>query len=75
MAESSGGIGGGMVAIFGSIVGLAVIAVIVSSRAQTASILQALGGAAGTAIGAATAPVTGASSTTSSVTPIKLPGQ
>ena len=74
MAESSGGTGA-IVAIFGSLIGLAVIAVIVSQRAQTASILGALGSAAGTAIGAATAPVTGASSTTSSVTPLKLPGQ
>ena len=61
MADSSGassGIGA-LVSIFASIIGLAVIAVIVSQKAQTAGILQALGSAAGTAIGAATAPVTG----------------
>jgi hypothetical protein len=74
MAESSGGTGA-IVAIFGSLIGLAVIAVIVSQRAQTSSILQALGSAAGTAIGAATAPVTGSSTSGASVTPIKLPGQ
>jgi hypothetical protein len=63
MADSSGGLGGAIVGIFGTLIGLATIAVMVSQRAQTGSILTALGGAAGTAIGAAVAPVTaGASS-------------
>ena len=46
------------VALFTALIGLAVVAVIVSQRAQTASVIQALGGGVASAIGAATAPVT-----------------
>jgi hypothetical protein len=64
MADSSGGGVSAIVGIFGTLISLAVVAVIVSQRAQTSSILTALGGAAGAAIGAAVAPVTGASTGT-----------
>lgn len=49
---------GGAVAVFTALFTVAIIAVIVSQRAQTAAILQALGGAASAGIGAAVAPVT-----------------
>ncbi len=47
------------VTIATAIVGVAILAVIVSRNADTANVLQAAGGAFGTAINAATAPVTG----------------
>jgi hypothetical protein len=56
--------GGVFLAIFTGLMTLAVIAVILSQNAQTAKVLQALGSATGTAIGAAVAPVTGQSSQT-----------
>ena len=43
---------------FSSIVTLAMVAVLVSQKAQTASVISALGSATGSAIRAATAPVT-----------------
>jgi len=49
---------GALVAIFTSLFFVAVIAVVVSQRAQTANILQALGTATSSTIGAAVAPVT-----------------
>jgi len=49
---------GAVVAVLGLIVGLAMVAVLVSQNAQTASILQALGSSGSSLIGAATAPVT-----------------
>jgi hypothetical protein len=52
---------GTIVGIFTALLTLAAIAVIVSQRAQTSSILNALGSAAAVSINAATAPVTGAS--------------
>lgn len=45
---------------FSGIIGLAMVAVLVSQRAQTANVIQALGSATGSAIGAAVAPVTAA---------------
>lgn len=55
--------GGGMLlAGFTALISLAVIAVILSQHAQTASVIQALGSAAASSIGAATAPVTTGSS-------------
>jgi PRD1 phage membrane DNA delivery len=49
---------GALLAGFTALITLAVIAVILSQNAQTASVLQALGNAVSTSIGAAVAPVT-----------------
>ena len=46
---------------FTTLIMLAMVAVIVSQKAQTASIIQAIGTATGGAIGAAVSPVTGGS--------------
>lgn len=43
---------------FTALLGLALAAVLVSQKAQTASVIQAIGSATAGAIGAATAPVT-----------------
>ena len=53
--------GGGamLLAGFTALISLAVVAVILSQNAQTSQVIQALGTAASTSIGAATAPVTG----------------
>lgn len=58
--------GGGraVLAIVSSVIGLAIISVILSSRAQTSQVIAAGGNALSSVIGAATGPVTGA--TTSS---------
>lgn len=55
---------GFLIAAFGLIVGLAMIAILVSQRAQTASVISALTSGGSQLIGAATAPVTGANSST-----------
>ena len=44
-----------------AVIGLAVIAVLVSKKAQTPAVIQASGSAFGNALGVAEAPVTGAS--------------
>jgi hypothetical protein len=44
--------------MFGGIVTLAMVAVLVSQKAQTSNIIQALGSAVGTSIGAAVSPLT-----------------
>lgn len=49
---------GKIIGIFTMLLTVAVVAVIVSQKAQTASIVQALGSAVSTSIGAAVAPVT-----------------
>lgn len=60
MARGSNGGGlGTMVTIFGAIVGLATIAVIVSQRAQTSKVIEALSKGVGNVIGAAVSPVVG----------------
>lgn len=56
-------IGPTFVAILGGIIGLAVIAVAVSQKAQTAGVIQAGGNALANVIGAAVGPVTGSTST------------
>jgi hypothetical protein len=48
-----------LIAAFGLIIGLAMVSVLVSQKAQTSSILQAVASGGGTLIGAATKPVTG----------------
>jgi hypothetical protein len=45
-------------AAFAALIGLATIAVIVSHNANTAAVIQAVGGGVGAAIGAAVSPVT-----------------
>ena len=51
----------GLLAIVGGVLGLAIISVLVSPKAQTSSVLTASGGALSTVIGAAVSPVTGQS--------------
>lgn len=48
-----------VLAIVSGIIGLAIISVLVSPKAQTSSVLGASGGALSTVIGAAVSPVTG----------------
>lgn len=48
-----------VVTIATAIVGVAILAVLVSQKSNTAGVLQAGGGAFATALGAATGPVTG----------------
>jgi len=55
--------GRAILAIVSSIVGLAIISVILSQQAQTGSIISASGTALSGVISAATAPVSGASNT------------
>lgn len=52
-------IGPGIITIFTTIVGLAMVAVIVSNKAQTPKVLQAGGTALSQIIGAAVSPVSG----------------
>jgi hypothetical protein len=55
-------IGPGIVAIVAGIIGLAIIAVIVSKNAQTPQVFQGAGSALASVIGAAVQPVSGATS-------------
>ncbi len=48
-----------MVAIFTGLIGVAMIAVLVSQKAQTAGVIQALASGVSSTIGAAVKPVTG----------------
>jgi hypothetical protein len=57
------GAGGLFLSIVIALIGLATVAVILSQNAQTSAVIQALGSAIGTSIGAATAPVTNAGKT------------
>lgn len=51
------GFGDSAVAIFGTLMTVAVVAVIVSQRAQTSNIIQAIGSATGGSINAAISPL------------------
>ena len=51
--------GGEVVAIFTALFSVAIVAIILSNKANTASVLQALGGATAKSIGAAVSPITG----------------
>jgi hypothetical protein len=53
---------GGVIAIFTAIVGLAMVAVLVSQRSNTSSVISALTSGGSSLIGAAVAPVTQSSS-------------
>jgi uncharacterized membrane protein YjjP (DUF1212 family) len=53
---------GTFLAAFTALLAVAVVAVIVSQHAQTSAVIQALGSATSSAIGAAVAPVTQSSS-------------
>ena len=55
-----------LVTIFTAIVGVAILAVLVSKNSQTSNVLSAFGGAFSQSLGAATAPVTGQGSAYSS---------
>lgn len=59
-----GNISGVVMAVIGSFVGLAVVAVIVGQKAQTSSVIQAGGTALSGIISAAVAPVAGNSAST-----------
>jgi len=50
-----------IVTILAGVIGVAIIAVLVSSKAQTGNVLAAAGGAFSNVLSAATAPVTGSS--------------
>jgi hypothetical protein len=52
----------GLIAIVTGAIGLAIVAVLVSQRAQTPSVLSAAGDALSSVIGAAVSPVTGGGS-------------
>ena len=52
---------GGVVTVLTAIIGVAIIAVLVSQNAQTSSVIQAGGNAFSSALSAAEAPVTGSS--------------
>jgi hypothetical protein len=56
------GIGPGIIAIVAGIIGLAIVAVIVSKNAQTGTVIQSAGTALSSVIGAAVKPVSDASS-------------
>lgn len=56
------GTGGEIVAIFTALFSVAIVAVIVSNKANTAAVLSALGGATASSIGAAVSPITQAKS-------------
>ena len=53
--------GRAVIAVVSSVIGLAILSVILSARANTAGVIQAGGQALSGVLGAATAPVTGAS--------------
>lgn len=53
----------GIVTIFSAIIGVAILATLVSNRAQTAGVINAFGAAFANAVSAATAPVTGKAAT------------
>lgn len=52
-------IGAGFVAIVAGVIGLAMVAVVVSQKAQTSQVLSGAGSALSSVIGAAVAPVSG----------------
>lgn len=56
------GISNSLIAIVSGIIGLAIVAVLVSQKAQTGTVLQSAGGALSSIIAAAVSPVTGQSS-------------
>jgi hypothetical protein len=56
-----GNVPGAVLAGLGALIGLAIVAVIVSQKAQTSSVIQSAGSALASVIGAAVSPVSGAS--------------
>lgn len=62
----------GIVSIFVAIVGVAIVAVIVSKKSNTAGVLQAWGSAFSNALGVAVSPVTGSNITPSGAYPSSL---
>jgi len=68
-------IGSALVAIIMAVIGVAVIAVLVSSKAQTANVLTAGGSAISNVLGAALSPVTGGGLTSVPQRILNLTGQ
>jgi hypothetical protein len=68
MDNAGNGIGGGIIAVFAALVGLAMVAVLVSQKAQTGSILTALGTSGSSLLNAATAPVSASGNTVTGTT-------
>lgn len=64
-----------VVTIATAIVGVAIIAVLVSQRSQTAGVISAAGNAFSNALGVAVSPVTGAVSTPTPNYSLSLPSQ
>jgi hypothetical protein len=69
------GAGAGIVAVISGIIGLAIVAVIVSQNAQTPTILTSGGTALSGIISAAVSPVSGSSSTGFGSSPLSAGGQ
>jgi hypothetical protein len=65
---------GTIAAVVSAIIGLAIVAVLVSNQAQTGTVLTSAGSALGTVIGAAVAPVTGANGSSMSGTQLTNTG-
>ena len=57
-----------LIGVLTAVIGVAIVAVIVSKNAQTGSVIQAAGSAFGSILGVALSPVTGAAASTSSST-------
>jgi hypothetical protein len=57
---------GAIMAIFAGFVGLAMVAILISQKANTAKVIQSIASGASSVIGAATAPVTGGGSSNGS---------
>jgi hypothetical protein len=60
------------VAVIGGIVGLAIVAVLVSQKAQTSGVIQAAGSALSGIIGAAVGPITGSTASSTLGNPLGL---
>jgi hypothetical protein len=58
-----GNIGPGIITVIGGVIGLAVVAVLVSQKAQTPAVLTGAGTALSSVISAAVAPVSGSGTT------------
>ena len=56
---------GVLIAIWTALIGLAMVAILISQKAQTANVVQALASGGGNLISAATAPITGTTPTLS----------
>jgi hypothetical protein len=69
-----GKFGEAIVAILTAVIGLAIVAVIVSQNAQTSNVIGAFGSSFSQIIGAAVGPVMGSSGVASTAAPTLVPG-